>query len=61
MEELRTYINILEEIENMLNILPDLNYDTELEEFYEQTYEKVAKHKEAMYKRLYRKEIEING
>lgn len=56
MEELRTYINILEEIENMLNILPDLNYDTELEEFYEETYEKVEKHKKSMYKRLERKE-----
>lgn len=61
MEELRTYINILEEIENMLNILPDLNYDTELEEFYEETYEKVEKHKKSMYKRLERKERNYNG
>lgn len=60
MEKLRTYITILEEIENMLDNLPELNYDTELQEFYEETYDKVEKHKKLMYERLKWKERNYN-
>lgn len=59
MEDLRKYIIILEQIEDLLEELPTLNFDTEIENFYENTIDKVIEHRFIMEKRLKNKEKEI--
>ena len=56
---LRKYIIMLELIENMLFDLPELNYDKEIENFFDRTFELVHNHKIVMTKRLKDKEEEI--
>jgi hypothetical protein len=58
MEDIREYIEMLEQIEMLLDDLPMLNYDSEMETFYEKTYERLEKHKNVMIKRLEQKENE---
>lgn len=53
---LRKYIIMLELIENMLFDLPELNYDIEMENFFDRTFELVHNHKIVMTKRLKEKE-----
>lgn len=58
-EGLRKYIIMLEIIEEMLFDLPELNYDTKIEKFFDKTFELVHNHKVIMTKRLNDKEKEI--
>lgn len=57
--DLRKYIIMLELIEDMLFNLPELNYDLEMEKFFDRTFEIVHNHKIVMTKRLKDKEEEI--
>ena len=58
MEDIREYIEMLEQIETLLDDLPMLNYDSEMETFYDKTYEIIERHKNVMIKRLKQKEDE---
>ena len=56
MEKLKEYILKLDEIENLLFDLPELNYDLEIEKFFDRTFERVHNHKIIMFNRLRKEE-----
>lgn len=56
MEKLKEYILKLDEIENLLFDLPELNYDLEIEKFFDRTFERVHNHKIIMLNRLRKEE-----
>lgn len=59
MEKLREYLEILDKINELFDDLPMLNYDEEIESFYEKTTDLIVDHKIEIEKRLKEKENKL--
>ena len=59
MEKLRKYLEILDKISELFDDLPMLNYDEEIESFYEKTTDLIVDHKIEIEKRLKNEENKL--
>lgn len=59
MGDLRKYLTMLDSLEDFMEDLPTLNFDTEIENFYENVLELLENHREIMQARLNNKEKEL--
>lgn len=59
MEKLRKYLEILDKISELFDDLPMLNYDEEIESFYEKTTDLIVDHTIKMEKRLKNEENKL--
>lgn len=59
MKKLREYLEILDKISELFDDLPMLNYDEEIESFYEKTTDLIVDHKIEIEKRLKNKENKL--
>ena len=59
MENLRKYLVMLDNLEDFMEDLPMLDFDTEIENFYENVLELLENHREIMQARLNKKEKEL--
>ena len=59
MEKLREYLEILDKIGELFNDLPMLNYDEEIESFYEKTTDLIVDHTIKIEKRLKEEENKL--
>ncbi len=59
MKKLREYLEILDKISELFDDLPMLNYDEEIESFYEKTTDLIVDHKIEIEKRLKNEENKL--
>ena len=59
MKKLREYLEILDKISELFDDLPMLNYDEEIESFYEKTTDLIVDHKIGIEKRLKNEENKL--
>lgn len=59
MDKLREYLEILDKIGELFDDLPMLNYDEEIESFYEKTTDLIVDHKIEIEKRLKNEENKL--